>query len=329
MSIGTGSSEMIYRTLGSTGEKVSAIGLGGFHIGLSTVDESLSARIIRSAIDRGITFMDNCWDYNDGASEIRMGKALLDGYRKKVFLMTKIDGRSKKEAARQIDESLRRLKVDTIDLVQHHEVLRFEDPHRIFDEEGANAALVEARKAGKLRYIGFTGHKDPSIHLYMLKVAEEHGFTFDTVQMPLNVMDAHFRSFQQQVLPELVARKIGVLGMKSMGGGVLLESGIVTPIECLRYALSLPASVVITGIDSMEILNQACEAARTFRPMNEAEVELLLAKTAAAGARGEFELFKTTSIHDGTALHPEWLGDEPEHRQEQKKAAKLNHGVNR
>src|SRR5437588_400854 len=228
---------MIYRTLGSTGEKVSAIGIGGWHLGLKTVDEQLAFRIVRSAIDRGINFLDNCWDYNDGASELRIGKALRDGYRDRSFVMTKIDGRSKKEAARQLDESLRRLGVDYIDLVQHHEIIRFDDPHRIFHAEGANAALVEARAAGKIRYLGFTGHKDPHIHLYMLAVAKENGFKFDTVQMPLNVMDAHYRSFEKQVLPELVKQNIGVLGMKSMANGILLKSKTVTPIECLHYAL--------------------------------------------------------------------------------------------
>src|ERR1043165_962729 len=170
--------EMPYRVLGSTGEKVSVIGLGGWHLGLKQVDEQLSIRIVRQAVDRGINFLDNCWDYNDGASEIRMGKALRDGYRNRAFLMTKIDGRSKKEAARQLEESLRRLQTDCIDLVQHHEILRYEDPHRIFDDDGAHAALIEARTAGKIRYIGFTGHKDPHIHLHMLGVAAEHGFTF-------------------------------------------------------------------------------------------------------------------------------------------------------
>jgi len=304
--------EMIYRELGSTGEKVSAIGLGGWHLALKYVDEPLAIRLVRAAIDRGMTFMDNCWDYNEGASEIRMGKALRDGYRDRVFLMTKIDGRSKKEATRQLDESLKRLKVDTIDLVQHHEILRFEDPHRIFDDEGANAALLEAKKAGKLRYVGFTGHKDPRIHLHMLEVAEQHGFHFDTVQMPLNVMDAHYRSFEKQLLPELVRKKIGVLGMKCMANGILLKSNTVKPIECLHYALNLPTSVVITGIDSMEILDQAFEAVRTFQPMTPDEVESLLKKTAAAGSNGEFEPFKTTSIFDGTAENPEWLGEEPE-----------------
>lgn len=301
------------RILGRTGERVSAIGIGGHHLGKPSVDEQLSLRIVRTAIDRGITFMDNSWDYNEGASEIRMGKALLDGYREKVLLMTKIDGRSKREATRQLDESLRRLQTDRIDLVQHHEVIRFEDPHRIFDPEGANAALVEARTAGKLRYIGFTGHKDPRIHLHMLEVARDHDFSFDTVQMPLNVMDAHYRSFEHLVLPELVKHNIGVLGMKSMGDGIILKSRTVTAVECLHYALNLPTSVVITGCDSMEVLEQALQAMRSFRPMGAAKVQALLDKTKAAAAHGEFELFKTSSIFDSTATNPDWLGDEPQH----------------
>ncbi len=307
---------MPYRTLGSTGEQVSAIGLGGWHLGLKHVDEALAMRITRAAIDRGINFMDNCWDYNGGESEVRMGRALKDGYRDQVFLMTKIDGRSRKAATEQLDESLRRLQVDHIDLVQHHEVLRFDDPHRIFDPEGANAALADARRQGKLRYIGFTGHKDPHIHLHMLAVAAQHGFKFDAVQMPLNVMDAHYRSFEKLVLPELVSRQIGVLGMKCMANGILLKSNTATPVECLHYALNLPTSVVITGIDSMAILDQACEAARSFRPLSAGEVSALLAKTSEAAAAGEFEPFKTSSIFDGTAKHPEWLGDEPQRLQQ-------------
>jgi aryl-alcohol dehydrogenase-like predicted oxidoreductase len=301
-----------YRPLGKTGERVSPIGIGGWHIGLPHVNEQLGFRIVRSAIDRGITFMDNSWDYNEGASEIRMGRALRDGYRDKAFLMTKIDGRSRREATRQLDESLRRLQTDRIDLVQHHEVIRFDDPHRIFDAEGANAALVEARKAGKVRYIGFTGHKDPRIHLHMLDVAKENGFSFDTVQMPLNVMDAHYRSFEKLVLPELVKQNTGVLGMKSMGNGIILKSGTVTPVECLHYALNLPTSVVITGCDSMELLDQALDAVRTFRPLTVPQREALLARTRAAAARGEFEPFKTSSIFDSTATHPDWLGEEPQ-----------------
>ncbi len=309
-------SQMLYRELGSTGEKVSAIGLGGWHIGLPNVDEQLGIRIIRTAIDRGITFMDNSWDYNDGVSDKRMGKALRDGYRDKVFLMTKIDGRSKKAAAKQIDESLQRFGEDCIDLVQHHEILRYEDPHRVFDEQGANAALIEAKEAGKLRYIGFTGHKDPQIHLHMLEVAAENGFKFDTVQMPLNVMDAHYRSFAKLVVPELVKQNIGILGMKSMANGILLRSNTVTPIECLHYALNLPTSVVITGIDSMEILDQAMTAVGSFEPMDDIQVQSLLDKTAQAGAKGEFEPFKTSSIFDGTAQNPDWLGEEPEKLQQ-------------
>jgi aryl-alcohol dehydrogenase-like predicted oxidoreductase len=301
---------MIYRWLGRTGERVSAIGLGGWHLGLESVPEALGLRLVREAIDRGITFLDNSWDYNDGESERRMGTVLREGYRDRVILMTKIDGRSASEARRQLDESLRRLQTDRIDLVQHHEVLRFEDPHRIFDEEGAHAALLEAQQAGKVRYIGFTGHKDPQIHLHTLEVAREHGFRFDAVQMPLNVMDAHYRSFERLLVPELVKEGIGVLGMKSLGNGIVLKSGTVSAPECLRYALSLPTSVVITGIDSMERLEQALEVTRTFTPMTMEEREALLARTAPAGRKGEFEPFKTTSLFDSTAKHPAWLGEE-------------------
>src|SRR5204863_733743 len=239
--------------------------------------------------DAGINFLDNCWDYHEGASEIRMGKALRDGYRAQAFLMTKIDGRSKESATRQLDESLKRFGVDHIDLIQHHEILRYEDPHRIFDPDGANAALIRAREAGKIRYIGFTGHKDPRIHLYMLEVAQQNAFVFDTVQMPLNLFDAHYRSFAKSVVPELVKRRIGVLGMKSMANGILLKSKTVTPIECLHYARSLPTSVVITGIDSMEILDQAFAAVNSFRPLDDAARVALLTKTRAAAAKGDFE----------------------------------------
>jgi aryl-alcohol dehydrogenase-like predicted oxidoreductase len=301
---------MIYRTLGATGEKVSVIGVGGWHLGLNHVDKQLAIRIVRTAIDRGINFLDNCWDYCEGASEIRMGQALQKGYREKAFLMTKIDGRSKKEATKQLNESLRRLKVDYIDLVQHHEIIRYEDPHRIFDQQGAHEALLTARTAGKIRYIGFTGHKDPRIHLYMLEVADKHQFKFDTIQLPLNLMDAHYRSFANEVVPELVKRNIGILGMKSMANGMLLKSNAVTPVECLHYALNLPTSVVITGIDSMQILDQAIEAVRTFQPLTPGQVKRLLAKTAAQAATGRFEPFKITSIYDATAQNPQWLGEE-------------------
>ncbi|PYX43721.1 MAG: aldo/keto reductase, partial [Acidobacteria bacterium] len=302
---------MIYRTLGRTGERVSAIGMGGFHIGQTKLSDDDSIKLIRAAIDGGINFMDNSWDYNKGQSEIRMGKALKDGYRQKVFLMTKLDGRTKEEATKQINESLQRLQTDHLDLIQHHEIIRFDDPDRIFAENGAQEAVLEAKKAGKVRYIGFTGHKDPHIHLYMLEVAARHNFHFDTVQMPLNVMDAHFRSFEKQVLPVALSEGIAVLGMKSMGSGVLLKSGKITAAECLRYALSLPTSVVITGIDSMEILDQAFAAIESFHPLTNGEREALLAKTCQAAANGRFEPFKTSSIFDSTAENPEWLGEEP------------------
>jgi aryl-alcohol dehydrogenase-like predicted oxidoreductase len=307
-SAGTRKGDMLYRTLGRTGERVSAIGMGGFHLGHTALTDDDSIRLIRAGIDRGITFMDNSWDYNEGQSELRMGKALKDGYRQKVFLMTKIDGRTKEVATRQIETSLERLQTDHIDLVQHHEIIRFDDPDRIFAEGGAQEAVLEAKKAGKIRYIGFTGHKDPHIHLYMLKVAGDYGFHFDTVQMPLNVMDAHFRSFGQMVLPELVKQEIGVLGMKSMGDSVILKSKVVSPIECLHYALSLPTSVVITGIDKPEILDQAFEAVRTFQPMNREQISQLLAKTKQVAMAGKYELFKTSSHFDSTAKHPDWLG---------------------
>ncbi len=299
--------DMLYRTLGRTGEQVSLVGLGGHHIGRPP-DESDGIRIIRHAIDRGITFMDNCWDYHDGGSETRMGNALRDGYRAKVFLMTKIDGRTRETAARQIDESLRRLQTDRIDLMQHHEIIRLEDPDRVFAQGGAQEAMLEARKAGKIRYIGFTGHKDPLVHLRMLATARQNGFQFDAVQMPLNVMDGHFRSFEQQVLPVLVRERIGVLGMKSMGDGIILESGVVSPIECLHYAMSLPTSVVITGMERIDRVDQALQAVRTFQPLSPHRLADLRARTASAAAGGHYELFKTSARFDGTAQHPEWLG---------------------
>jgi aryl-alcohol dehydrogenase-like predicted oxidoreductase len=285
--------------------------MGGYHIALPSVDEALGIRLIRSALDRGITFLDNCWDYNEGNSEIRMGKALAGGYRDRAFLMTKIDGRTKKAAALQIDESLARLRTDRIDLVQFHEIVRFDDPDRIFAEEGAIHAALEAKEAGKIRYIGFTGHKDPHIHLRMLEVAEENNFHFDTAQMPINVMDAHFRSFTQHVVPEMVRRGVGVLAMKTMGDGFILRSKTVTAIECLHFALHQPTSVVITGIDSMEVLDQAFEAARSFKPFTSPQLDELLAKTKDAAARGKYEPFKTSSLFDATAQHYEWLGQEP------------------
>ena len=301
--------EMLYRPLGTTGETVSAIGLGGSHIGKPKLSEAESIKLMHEAIDRGITFLDNSWDYNEGQSELRMGKALAEGgYRNKAFLMTKIDGRTRESAASQIEDSLKRLKVDHLDLVQFHEILRFDDPDRVFAEGGALEAVMEAKKAGKVRYVGFTGHKDPRIHLYMLEVAQKRGFHFDTVQMPLNVMDAHYRSFGQLVAPVAVAQGIGILGMKALGDGVILKSGTVSAPECLAFSLSLPVSVLITGIDDRRSLDQAFAVAKTFKPLSEPDMTALLTRTQAAAAEGKYELFKTTAFFDTTAKHPDFLG---------------------
>lgn len=302
--------DMPYRTLGQTGQSVSCLGLGGSHIGKPGLTSSEATRLIREALDRGMNFMDNSWDYNNGESEIRMGNALRDGYRAKAFLMTKFDGRTKESAMQQIDESLKRLQTDHLDLLQFHETIRFDDPDRFFAPDGAHEALTDARKQGKTRFIGFTGHKDPHIHLYMLDLAQKHNFHFDTVQFPVNIFDAQFRSFTKQVIPKAKEMGLAVLGMKSMGSGVLLKSNTVRPEDFLRFALSQPVSVVITGIDSQKILDQAFHVASTFKPLTQAEISELMKKTAAAAANGEYELFKTTSHFDSTAQHPEWLGSE-------------------
>jgi len=296
------------RILGHTGEKVSMVGIGGYHLARPGVDAEESIRIVRTGLDQGINFLDNCWDYNGGESEIRMGKALRDGYRQKAFLMTKIDGRNKATATSQINESLKRLQTDRIDLLQFHEVIRDNDPERIFAAGGALEAVLEAKKAGKIRYIGFTGHKSPDIHLKMLATASAHQFTFDSVQMPLNVMDHHFDSFEAKVLPILQKQNIGVLAMKPMGDPFILQSKTVTPLDCLHYSMNLPTSVVITGCDSLKILQQALDAARSFRPMDKQEVAALLAKTAKAAQAGEFEKYKTSHHFDGTYQNPQWLG---------------------
>ncbi len=298
---------MQYRELGKTGERVSVICMGGYHLGKQE-DAAESIRLMHTGIDRGITFLDNCWDYNDGLSEVRMGQALRDGYRSKVFLMTKMDGRTKDSYNRQLEQSLGRLQTDMIDLVQFHEIIRMEDPDRIFAEGGAMEAAIAARQAGKIRYIGFTGHKDPAVHLRMLEMAKQHGFHFDTVQMPINVMDAHFRSFTHQVMPVCIEQGIGVLAMKTFGDGFILKSNTVQPVEALHYSLNLPVSAIITGIDSPETMNQAFEAVKTFKPMSESQVASLLAQTKDAAATGKFEPFKTTSHFDGTAANPKYLG---------------------
>jgi len=235
------------------------------------------------------------------------GAALRDGYRAKVFLMTKFDSRTKSGTARQIEESLQRLQTDHIDLLQYHENIRMEDPDRFFAPEGPLETLLDAQRAGRIRDIGFTGHKDPAIHLRMLDLARQRNFQFATCQMPLNVMDPHFRCFERLVLPKLLEQGIAPLGMKPMGDANILKSGIVTAMECLHYALNLPAAVIITGCDSMDRVNQAVEAAESFKPMNPAQVSALLDRTKPAGSHGTFEVFKTTLAHDGTTMNPAWM----------------------
>jgi aryl-alcohol dehydrogenase-like predicted oxidoreductase len=295
------------RPLGRTGATVSILGVGGAHLGALDNDDD-AVRIVRRAIDEGIDFCDNCWDYHGGVSEQRLGLALRDGYRARAFVMTKIDGRDGKTATRQIEESLRRLGTDHLDLLQLHEVIHDRDPERAFAPGGAIEALQEAQRQGKTRWLGFTGHKSPQLHLRMLDAAQAHGVRFDTVQLPLNVLDAHYESFERLVLPRLVTEGIGVLGMKSMGDHFILESGAASAPECLRYALSLPTSVVITGIDSSAILDQALAAARTFTPLTDAERSALLARTAPFAKGGTWEKYKTSEHFDSTTKHPEWMG---------------------
>jgi aryl-alcohol dehydrogenase-like predicted oxidoreductase len=297
------------RKLGRTGVEVSLVGIGGSHLGKAK-DQETATRIVRTAIDHGATFLDNCWDYNDGKSHEWMGKALRDGYRKKAFLMTKIDGRTRAAAAAQIDQSLRQLETDVIDLMQIHEVIRPTDPGRCFAAGGAIEALVAAQKAGKVRFIGFTGHKSPDIHLGMLATAREHGFHFDTVQMPLNVMDAHYESFAAKVLPVARREQLGVLAMKPLGSGVFFQGealgkGRIKPAECLQYAMSLPVSTVITGCEDLGVLMQALDAALRFDPQQ--DFTALLARSAPDAKAGTWEKYKTASMFDGTAQHPWWL----------------------
>jgi aryl-alcohol dehydrogenase-like predicted oxidoreductase len=293
LTFGNTSGGMPYRVLGHTGEKVSLLGIGGAHIGEARVPEAVGIQIVRAALDAGVTFLDNAWDYNDGRSELRMGQALRDGYRAKAFLMTKTDGRDAGTATAQLDESLRRLQTDHVDLIQLHDIHAAAEAEQIFGPGGAIEGLVAARKAGKTRYIGFTGHKDPAFHLHLLQVADQHGFLFDTVQMPLNVLDAHYKSFGQQVLPVLTRKNIGVLGMKPMSARDVFKANTgVTPAECLHFAMNLPISVCITGCDSMEILDQALNAARSFKAMSETEVAALLLKTEAVAADGQYETYK-------------------------------------
>jgi uncharacterized protein len=288
--------EIPRRPLGRTGLEVSIIGVGGYHLG-SAEDQKQAQQIVDQAIDAGINFFDNAWDYHDGRSEEWLGSA-LKGKRDRVVLMTKVctHGRDKAVAMRMLEESLHRLETDHLDVWQIHEVIYENDPDLIFAPNGAAEALVQAKKDGKVRFVGFTGHKDPSIHLKMLA----HNFPFDTVQMPLNCLDATFRSFEQRVLPEADRRGIAVLGMKSMGGsGEIVRHGSATAAEALRYAMSLPVAVTISGMESPEVLAQNLEIARGFQPMAAAEMQALRDRCRFDASDGRFELFKTTKKYDG------------------------------
>jgi uncharacterized protein len=297
------------RRLGRTNEQVSLVAMGGYHLGFPSLTSVEAVHLLHKAIDLGITFMDNCWDYNEGRSEERMGEALASGgYRKRVFLMTKFDGRDRKTATDQLDESLRRLRTDHVDLWQMHENIRPDDADHLFAPGGAIEAMLAAQQAGKVRFLGFTGHKSAEYHVHMFEVAERNGFVFDTVQMPLNIMDAHFRSFEHTVIP--VAQKAGtaILAMKTFGDHHILDARVVSPLQMLHYSMNLPVATVVTGIDSQATLDQAVTAAVSFRPLSEAQVVSILARSGPLSIEGATERYKTTHEYDGTIAHPEWLG---------------------
>jgi aryl-alcohol dehydrogenase-like predicted oxidoreductase len=288
--------EIPKRPLGSTGLKVSVLGVGGYHLG-SVDSDSEATQIVNEALDAGINFFDNAWEYHQGLSEERLGRA-LKGKRDRAVVMTKVctHGRDKKVAMRQLEESLTRLQTDHLDVWQIHEVIYENDPDLIFAPHGAAEALLQAKQQGKVRFVGFTGHKDPSIHLKMLS----HRFPFDTVQMPLNCLDATFRSFESHVLPEVNRRGLAALGMKSLGGsGELVREGAVVATMGLRYAMSLPVAVTISGIDSLEVLQQNLEIARDFQPLTDSEMQALRDACRFEASDGHLELFKTTKKYDG------------------------------
>lgn len=288
--------EIPQRPFGRSGETVSALGMGGYHLGLAGTERESTA-LVHAAIDAGITFFDNAWEYHEGKSEVRLGKALAGGRRQQVFLMTKVctHGRDARTAMRQLEDSLRRLKTDHLDLWQVHEVAYAGDPERHFMKGGVIEALDRAREKGLVRFVGFTGHKDPALHLRMLS----YGYPFDSCQLPLNCFDASFRSFEQQVLPELARQNIAAIGMKSMSGeGQPVKARVVKAPEALRYAMSLPVAVTVSGIDSMKVLRQNLKVARDFRPMGALEMEELRARVAPYAIDGRFELYKTTAKHE-------------------------------
>jgi uncharacterized protein len=296
------------RKLGRADVEVSILGIGGHHIGRTYVSEAEGIQIIQRALDEGINFLDNCWDYNNGVSEERMGKALQGGYREKAFLMTKIDGRTGSAARQQLEQSLVRLKTDHIDLLQIHEVIRMGDPEQAFQTGNVIDALKQARQEGKIRFIGFTGHKSPEIHLHMIETADKHGFVFDSVQMPVNALDQHFDSFQQKVIPVAQKHGMAILGMKPLADSLILKTNTVTAVEALHYAMSVPVTVTINGCDSMARLDQALSIARNFKPLDLQQKIAVLQKTAPVAMDGKVEAYKSSQKFDGTASNPHWLG---------------------
>lgn len=303
--MGTTPQAMTYRELGTTGATVSAIGLGGFHLGLPE-DPGVAREMVRRAVDGGITFMDNCWDYHLGESEVRMGKGLRDGLREQVFLMTKLDSHSRDGALRQFEQSCDRLETNWIDLLQIHEVIRPEDPATLLRPGGAIETYLELKAQGAVRFIGFTGHKDPSIHRAMIETAEAEGVHFDAVQMPVNAFDANFRSFTNEVLPLCRQYGIGVIGMKPLGAGRLLEAGVLSAPELLRWALSQPVGTVVTGCQSLADVDQAIAVASDFAPLPAEELERMSSVASDSARDGRFEGYKTTHEYDGTLNSPEW-----------------------
>lgn len=293
MTKGAAKGELPRRLLGKTGEHVSLLGLGGAHLShYGNVAEELAVTMVRTAIDEGLTFMDNAWNYTQGLSEERMGKALADGYRDRAFVMTKEISRNPKVAIPRLEQSLRRLRTETIDLWQFHGIQSPDDPRRIY-EDGLLEATLRVREQGKIRFIGFTGHFHPALHVEMI----ERGFAWDAMQMPINVVDPHYLSFVEEVLPVAVQKGIGVIAMKTMAGtpGTLAQRNVATAAECLRYAMSLPVSTVCSGIDSMSKLRRNIETVRQFEPLKEPEIEALLKRTASAGQDGQLEGYKSRS----------------------------------
>lgn len=286
------------------------VGMGGQHLGSNILSDDEAIYLIHRGVDQGITFLDNCWDYHGGRSEERMGHALSRaGYRKRVFLMTKFDGRDAVTARAQLDESLRRLQTDHVDLWQINENNRPDDADRVFAPGGAVEAMLDAQRAGKVRFLGFTGHKHPAHHVHMFEVAAANDFVFDTVQMPINIMDAHFQSFERNVIPVAQKTDTAILAMKTFGDGQILESRVAGPLQMLYYSMNLPVATVITGIDSAATLNQAVEAAISFRPMSDAQIASILARSAPLSVDGALEPYKTTDDLDATVAHPEWMGE--------------------